>query len=171
VDFNMTPIDWVIMIVLAVAAVAGLAQGFVRSIFGLIGLVVGLQFAFRHYAHAAAKLTPLVHSEPVANAIAFIGIAIVVMALAALVGHVLAKLFRIIGLGWLDMLAGAVLGFFEGVLLISVCILATVAFFPQAPWLTESRTPQLFVRACEMTLNLSPAKFAERVHEGIEKLK
>ena len=167
----MTLVDWVIMIVLAVAAIAGLAQGFVRSVFGLAGLVLGLQLAFRNFPRAAARLMPLVHSEPVANAIAFIGIAIVIMALAALVGHVLAKLFRIIGLGWLDSLAGAVFGLAEGVLLISVCILATVAFFPQATWISESRTPQLFLRACEMTLSLSPAKFAERVHEGIDSLK
>lgn len=167
----MTVVDWVIMIVLAVAAITGLVQGFVRSVFGLAGLVLGLQIAFRNFPQAAAKLAPLVHAEPVANAIAFIGIAILIMALAALVGHILAKLFRIIGLGWLDALAGAVFGFAEGVLLVSVCILATVAFFPQAAWLSESKTPQLFVSACEATLDLSPAKFAEHVHEGIQRLK
>ena len=167
----MTPVDWVIMIFLAVSAVIGLAQGFVRSVFGLGGLVLGLELAFRNYGHAAAVLKPMIHSQRAANAVAFLAIALVIMALAGIVGISLSKLFRLIGLGPIDMLAGAVFGFAQGVLLVAVCILAAVAFFPQASWLTTAKTPRLFFQVCNLTLNLSPSKMAQRLQHDIEILK
>ena len=167
----MTLVDWVIMIFLAVAAIVGLAQGFIRSVFGLGGLALGLELALRNYGRAAAMLRPMVHSHQVADTIAFLGIAFVIMALAAIVGLALAKLFRIVGLGLIDMLAGAVFGFAQGVLVVTVCILATVAFFPQASWLTTAKTPRLFFQACNLSLNLSPSKMAARLQHDIQILK
>ncbi len=167
----MTPVDWVIMIFLALAAIVGLAQGFIRTLFGLGGLVLGLEMAFRNYGHAATVLKPMIHSQRAADAVAFVAIAVIVMALAGIVGISLAKLFRLIGLGPIDMLAGAIFGFAQGVLLVAVCILATVAFFPQAGWLTTAKTPRLFFQVCNLTLNLSPAKMAQRLQHDIEILK
>lgn len=167
----MTPVDWVIMIFLAVAAVVGLAQGFIRSVFGLGGLVLGLELAFRNYGHAATVLNPMIHSPRAANAVAFVAIAMVIMVLAAIVGISLSKLFSLMGLGPIDMLAGAVFGFAQGVLMVTVCILATVAFYPQASWLTTAKTPRLFFRVCKLTLNLSPSKMAQRLQHDIEILK
>ena len=167
----MTLVDWAIMIFLAMAAFVGLAQGFVRTLFALGGLVLGLELAFRNYGHAATALMPMIHSHRVANAVAFLAIAFMIMALAGIVGIFLAKLFRMIGLGLIDMLAGAVFGFAQGVLLVAVCILATVAFYPQASWLRTSRTPRLFFQVCELTLNMSPSKLAQRLQQDIEILK
>lgn len=164
----MTLVDWVIMIFLAVTAIVGLAQGFIRSAFGLGGLVLGLELALRNYGHAAAMLKPMVHSHQAADAIAFLAIAFVIMALAAIVGIALAKLFRIVGLGPVDMLAGALFGFAQGVLVVTVCILATVAFFPQASWLTTAKTPRLFFQVCNLSLNLSPSKLAARLQHDIQ---
>ena len=99
----MTLVDWAIMIFLAMAAFVGLAQGFVRTLFALGGLVLGLELAFRNYGHAATALMPMIHSHRVANAVAFLAIAFMIMALAGIVGIFLAKLFRMIGLGLIDI--------------------------------------------------------------------
>ncbi len=167
----MTVVDWAIMIFLAVAAVAGLVQGFIRTAFALGGLVLGLELAFRNYGRSAAVLKPMIHSQRAADAVAFLGITFVIMALTGIVGIFLAKLFRLIGLGLIDMLAGAVFGFAQGVLLVAVCILATLAFFPQANWLRTSRTPRLFFEVCNLTLHMSPSKLAQRLQHDIIILK
>ena len=132
---------------------------------------MGLELALRNYGHAAQILKPMVHSQHVANAVAFLGIAFLIMAVAGIVGLALAKLFRMIGLGPIDMLAGAVFGFAQGVLVVTVCILATIAFFPQASWLTNSKTPRLFYEVCNLTLHMSPSKLAARLRHDIEVLK
>ena len=63
----------------------------------------------------------MLHSEMIADAIGFLLIAIVVMLLAGLLGSILSKAVHKVGLGCLDSLAGAVFGFFQGALLVTVC--------------------------------------------------
>jgi uncharacterized membrane protein required for colicin V production len=73
-------------------------------------------------------------------------------------------------LGCLDRLAGGVFGFFQGALLVTLCILVTIAFFPRAHWLVEARMPKMFFGACHLTTHMSPAELAERVREGLKTL-
>lgn len=166
----MTWIDWAIVIVIAGCTVGGLTQGFFRSACSLVGLIFGFSLAAWNYGKLAVFLLPLVRIRAVADTIAFFFIALVVMALASLAGTVLARVFKWIGLGCLDMLAGAVLGFMQGVVLVTLVILVTVAFFPQARWLTDSRLPRSFFGALNVTAQVTPAELAERVRQGLRLL-
>ena len=127
----MTLVDWAVIVILVCTVFGGLIQGFFRSVCALGGLVIGLVVAAWNYGRVADLLNPLVRIPAVANTIAFLLIAIVVSTLIGLLGSLLAKLFRLLGLGWLDSLAGAVFGFFQGVVLIVIGILVIVAFFPE----------------------------------------
>jgi len=162
--------DWIIVIVLAAAVLAGLTQGFFRSVCSLGGLILGLAAAAWNYGRVAAILMPMVRIEPVADAIAFLLIAILVMLAAGILGVGLARTLRLLGLGWLDGLAGAAFGFLQGALLITLFILVTVAFFPKAQWLTQARLPRLFFSACSLSTHMTPAELAERVRTGLHTL-
>lgn len=166
----MAWVDWAILIVLAVSMMAGLSQGFFRSACSLGGWVLGLVLAAWNYAHVAALLMHVVHIEPVANAIAFLLVALVVMGIVNLVGEFLAKTLRLLGLGCLDAIAGTAFGFLQGALLVTICILVTVAFFPRTHWLTEARFPRLFFGACHLSTHMSPAELADRVRQGLRLL-
>jgi membrane protein required for colicin V production len=166
----MTWVDWAIVIVLAASVAGGLAQGFFRTACSLIGLILGLSLAAWNYAHVARILLPLVRIAPVANAIAFFLIALLVMALANIVGIVLSKALQQIGLGCLDIIGGGVLGFFQGVILITLGILVAVAFFPQSQWLAESRMAKQFIGACHISMKMSPEELAEKVRYGLRLL-
>ena len=130
-------------------------------------MLLGLVLAAWNYGRIAAVLMPLVHIEAVADAIGFLLIALVVMAVAGILGTILSKAFHKIGLGCLDGLAGAVFGFFQGVLLVTVCILVTVAFFPETQWLTEARLPKYFFGACHLSTHVTPTRLAERVRDEL----
>lgn len=166
----MTLADWIIVVTLVVAVLGGLSRGFFRSAFSLGGLVLGLLLAAWNYGRVAGTVLRFVHNREVADAIAFLVIAILVMGLAALLGEILAKLFQKVGLGCLDRLAGAVFGFFEGALLVTVCILVTLAFFPKAQWLTQSRLPPYFFGACHVSTHITPDGLAERVRQELRRL-
>src|SRR5271168_2654943 len=100
----MTLEDWFIVLVLVLSVAGGLSQGFFRSVFSLGGLVVGLMLAAWNYRVGAALLMPLVRNETVAAAVAFILIALVVMAICGIIGTLLHKTFHKMGLGCLDRL-------------------------------------------------------------------
>jgi membrane protein required for colicin V production len=166
----MELVDWAIVLILALAVMGGLAQGFLRSFFALGGLLLGLALAAWNYGLIAAALLPVVRIEAVANAVGALLIALFVMVLAGVVGGILAKAIHCMGLGCLDRIAGAVFGFFQGALLVTLFILVVVAFFPRAHWLAEARLPRLFFGACNLSTRMSPAELASRVQEQLKML-
>jgi len=166
----MTLVDWAVVIIMASAVIAGMAQGFFRSVCSLGGLVLGLAVAAWNYGRLAAIFLPLFRIAAVANTIAFLVIALLVMALIGFIGNLLAKAFKMIGLGWLDSIAGAVFGVFQGVVLVVVFILVIVAFFPQEQWLAESSLPRMFFGALHVSTHVTPSELSSRVHSGLREV-
>jgi len=56
------------------------------------------------------------------------------------------------------------------VLLVTLIILVTVAFYPQAHWLVEARLPRHFFAACHLSTRMSPEDLAKRVRSGLRTL-
>jgi len=166
----MAAVDWAIVIVLVLAVLGGLSQGFFRSVCSLGGLVLGVILAAWNYGRIADLLMPVVRIEPMANAIGFLLIALVVMGVASLVGNFLAKAVHSIGLGCLDRMAGAAFGLIQGTLLVTLAVLVALAFFPKAHWLTEGRLPRQFFGACHLSTNMSPQDLAQRVRQTLKTL-
>jgi len=167
---GLTPIDWVIVIILAGSVLAGLARGFFRSVFSLVGLIAGVALASWNYWRVAAVLKRFIHSIEIADAVGFAIIAFLVMAVAAILGSLLAKFFEKVGLGCLDRFAGALFGFLQGLIFVTLCILVTVAFFPQTAWLTEARLPRYFFGALHVSIQVTPSRLGERVRKELNTL-
>ncbi len=163
-------VDWIILAVLAASIIGGMAQGLFRTVFSLAGLVLGTALASWNYARLARAFLPIVHFEAVANAIGFVLIAIMVMFVANLIGLILKKTFRGMGLGCIDVTGGAVVGFVQGTLLVTISILVTVAFFPGTAWLTQAKLPRAFFGACHLSTHLSPDELSGRVLDGLKAL-
>ena len=166
----MTWADWTIVIVLFCSAMGGLMQGFFRTACSVIGLLFGLSLAAWNYGRVAAMLLPMVRIEAVADTIGFLLIAILVGIIANLIGTILGKAFDWLGLGCLDKIGGALLGFLQGAVAVTLGILVAVAFFPQAQWLTQSRLPRQFFAACQMSVHVSPEELADKIRGGLRTL-
>ena len=165
----MTWVDWAIVIVLAMSVLGGFSQGFFRSVCSLCGLLLGLMLAAWNYARVAYFLLPLVRIEAVADAIGFLLIALLVMAVANVVGATISKTLHRMGLGCLDRLAGGGLWLFAGNAAGDSCSSWWfVAFFPKAHWLADARLPRLFFGACHLSTHVSPAELADRVRHGLK---
>jgi membrane protein required for colicin V production len=166
----MAMVDWAIVLVMLLALLGGMSQGFFRAAFSLVGLVLGLAVAAWNYGWVAKVLLPLVRYEAVANAIGFVLIALFVMGLAGLAVNILTKAVHGMGLGCINKLAGAAFGLLQGALLVTLMILVTIAFFPREHWLAEARLPRLFFGACHLSTHMSPADLAQRVQHGLKLL-
>jgi membrane protein required for colicin V production len=166
----MTWADWAIVIVLLASVLGGLFQGFFRTACSLIGLLFGLSLAAWNYGRLAALLMPLVRIEAVADVIGFFAIALLVLALGNFAGRVLGKALDWMGLGCLDMIGGGILGFFQGVVFVTLCLMVAVAFFPKAEWLSSSRLPRQFFGVLHISTRMTPEELADRVRDGIHRL-
>ncbi len=166
----MTWVDWAIVIFMVLSVLGGIQQGFFRSVATLGGLVLGLMLAAWNYGRAAALLKPFLRVDALANTFGFLLIAVVVMAIVGMIGSVLARTFHKLGLGCLDRIAGAVFGLLQGALLVNLCILVAVAFFPRSPWLLEGKLPRQFFGVMHLSTHVTPEDLARRTREGLRTL-
>lgn len=163
----MTLVDWAVVIIMIASVIAGMSQGFFRSICSLGGLILGLAIAAWNYDRLAQLFLPVLRIPAIANAVGFLFIAFVIMVLAAMIGKLLSKTLKTVGLGWLDGIAGAIFGFFQGVVLVVVFILVIVAFFPQEQWLAESTLPRMFFGALHVSTHVTPSELSSKVRSGL----
>ena len=159
--------DWIILAVLAGATLGGLAQGFFRTAASLAGLILGLTLAAWNYHRVGVLFMPIFRIESVANTVAFLLIALLVMGIANLVGGAIAKMVQKLGLGCRDGLAGAILGFIQGLVLVTIGIMVTIAFFPSQDWLEEARLPKLFFGTLHVSENVTPGELGDRLRKGL----
>jgi membrane protein required for colicin V production len=145
---GMTWVDWIIVIAIAAAVLSGLSQGFLRSASSLLGLLLGLALAAWNYIWVGALFKPFVKLVEVAD--------------------VVAKTFQKIGLGWLDRLVGGAFGLLQGVVLVTIVILVTVAFLPDSHWLMDAKLPRHFFGFCHLSTRISPDELASRVRMGLK---
>ena len=163
-------VDWIILAVLLETVLGGMAQGLFRTVCSLAGLILGVALACWNLRALAVVFKPIVQVDGIADVIAFLLIAVLVMCVANLTGIMLSKMFRWIGLGCIDILGGAIVGFVQGALLVTIGVLVTVAFFPQTAWLTQAELPRFFIGACHLSTSLTPDDLSEKVQQGLKTL-
>ena len=113
---------------------------------------------------AVSAQAPRAQSKRSRTAIGFLLIAVVVMVLAGILGVLLSKAFQKVGLGCLDSLAGAIFGFFQGALLVTVCHPGHGGFLSRIPsGLTQVAAAEVFFWRLPSEHHVSPSWLAERV--------
>src|SRR6266542_3618328 len=126
----MNWLDVVLLLALAGSVVASFRSGFTREVIGLATLIAAILLATWFYAPAGHWLVPYVSSPAVAHFCGFFLVFVVVLVLGGLVGLVLARMLRLVGLSFFDRLLGAGFGVVRGALLAVVIVLAIMAFSP-----------------------------------------
>jgi membrane protein required for colicin V production len=126
-------IDLLLLLVIVFSALSGLMAGFARVGVGFIATILGIFFGFWCYGIVAAYFLDYVSSRAVANLIGFFLIFVSISLLGAIVGWLLAKLFKWVGLSWLDRLLGGAFGVVRGVLIAVALVTVLMAFAPSPP--------------------------------------
>ncbi|HEY0785822.1 MAG TPA: CvpA family protein [Acidobacteriaceae bacterium] len=166
----MAWIDWCIAAVVLMTAINAGRKGFVVEAFSLAGIVLGLLLASWNYRRAVPYFSGWLHPGPLAEAAAFLAIALGVMILAGLIGRAIRWSARSLGLGWADRLLGVCFGLVKGGILVTLAVMALAAFWPKAPWLRGSELAPYFLSAARDTAFVTPLALGERVRHGIRLL-
>jgi membrane protein required for colicin V production len=111
VDFNY--FDITIGSIVLILGIKGFMNGFIKEVFGLVGLIGGVYFASRFAQTAATFIdTNFLHLENSAllKLLGFLAILIIVWLSATILGSIFSKLTSASGLGFLNRLFGFIAG-------------------------------------------------------------
>lgn len=122
---GLTLLDILLWAIMIAFAAKGFMKGLVREVCALLGVVAGAWAAFTYYAPLSGAIRGIIAlPPPIAVAIAFILIYLILGLLFFLLGHLLTVIFKIMLLGWLNRLGGTIFGFLQGGFIL--CILLSI---------------------------------------------
>jgi membrane protein required for colicin V production len=127
------PVHWFdigMTIALILSGVWGCLRGLVRAILSLIGLTAASVLAVRSYPDIAQRLTPLIATLWVRQAVGFALIFLAVMVVAMVCSTLLRFALRAAGLSLMDRLLGGLFGLAKVILVASVLLMMANKFFP-----------------------------------------
>jgi membrane protein required for colicin V production len=163
----MTLFDLIVIGIIGVSTLLGFWRGLVRVVMSLTGLVAAVLAAI-HFSPWASNLLLVLSDSPVTRYMAAFALIFIAVALIfALLGWLLAKAVRAIGLGFIDRMLGAVFGVARGVLIAVVGVLfAGLTALPRQDWWQNaSFAPPLVVAALSLRPWL-PQALAQRLDYG-----
>jgi membrane protein required for colicin V production len=144
-------VDVAALVVLGAALLRGLSIGMVREAFSVAALAAACVAVRFGTAPVAAWL--LANGDPDlgplgARVVAGFAVGLAALLAVGVVGHVVQRSVRFVGLGFADRLAGGAIGAAEGALVVGVALFAAVLLVGREhPLLADSRTLAAFERA------------------------
>jgi membrane protein required for colicin V production len=125
----MNYIDIIIIALLVYAALFGIWKGFVRQLFGLAALFLGIWCACRFSGFTAAYISQWIDKNETAVTIISFAITFIIVLLGViLVGRLTEQLVKAVTLGWVNRLIGLLFSVLKMALILSVCIWLLQAF-------------------------------------------
>jgi membrane protein required for colicin V production len=161
--------DWLFAAIIILSVLVAAAQGFFLEVFSLAGVVVGFLLAAWEYTTVAGWMT-FINPPWAADLVAFFVVFVVVTILAGAIGRIVSWGMKQVGLRWVDRVLGAAFGIVRGLLVVTVIVMATAAFAPNALWLRQSQTAPYFLVIGRGASWLAPAEVRNRVREGMDLL-
>jgi membrane protein required for colicin V production len=128
----MNPIDLGIGVTVAAFALRGLWRGCIREAFGVLALFGGLAVAMTFSAAAAVALESSIAQPVLREGSAFVGLFVLTNAVVNVLGFVLHRMAGAGATGWVNRIAGVIVGAGKGGALLAF-VLLFVHLFPLAP--------------------------------------
>jgi len=154
----MNWLDIVILVALAIAAIMGLKFGLIKAVLLLAGIIVGVLLA-GHFSGPLGERLTFISSEGVAKVVAFAVIMLAVLAAAAIAAALLTWAAKLVMLGWVNRLGGAVVGLLLGALFCGALLAMWVHFLGMAEPISESAIATILLDRLPVVLALLPGEF------------
>ena len=168
----MNFLDYLLIIVIAWSIFSGFMAGFAREGVGFVATILGILFGFWFYAIPAAWVRDY-FSARVSNLIGFFIVFAIVVLVGGIVSRVLQKVFRWVGLSWVDRLLGGAFGLVRGVVLSVAVVTVITAFAPAPPpqIIAESKVMPYLTGAANVMAALAPSELKHDFRESVERLR
>jgi membrane protein required for colicin V production len=166
-------IDLVLVLVIASSVLAGFAAGFARVGVGFAAMIVGMFCGFWFYGIVAGYVIDYVSSRAIANLIGFFVILAGVLIVGAILGRILAKFFKWVGLSWLDRLLGGVFGIVRGFVIAAAMVTVLLAFSPSPPprSVVDSKILPYVINVSDALAAMTPHEIKDQFYATKDKVK
>ena len=151
----MNYLDIALLVILAIGLFIGLGRGLVKTVFGLAGLILGVVLAGQFYKAFS--------DSTLGQIITFILIFIFVVWLATIAGALVRKVVKLVMLGWVDGLGGALFGVAMAGIILGVALVAYLNFFGSNSLISDSVVSAILVDKLPLVLELLPGEFGDTV--------
>lgn len=160
----MTWLDYAVLGVLLVCILWGLWRGLVREVVSILGWVIAFLAANLFAAPLGQVLPEHIPTPELRLAVAFLAVFVASLAVTTLLGLVLSKLVRAIGLESLDRVLGAAFGVAKaGLILVAVALLFGLTSAPRQNFWRDSVSGAPLASVALSFKPLLPPAFAERL--------
>lgn len=153
--------NWVDIVIIAGVVLFGLLgfwQGFIKALFGILGLIVGIALAGHFYQTLALKLSS--EGAAWAGIAAYAIILVVTVIVVGVAGWFVAKMVHALPFGWLDRLLGFILGAFMGSMLCAAVLAILCKYVPGVEAaVAQSAVAATVMKGFPLLLALLPDKF------------
>jgi membrane protein required for colicin V production len=172
---TMNWLDLTIGGILALSFLTALRNGMTREVVRIVALVFGLVAAMWGYERVAAEyLAPYIGDAQWSRFAAFAAIVLACLTAGAVVAALLAKLWGLTGLRWVDRLLGGAFGLVRGGVVATALVLAVVAFAPVGgaeATVAESQLAPLVLHSARAASWVAPASLQNAYSEGFERVR
>jgi len=157
-------LDIVLIVVLAFSTLQSLRKGFSREIVGLAASLAALVLGMWFYGRTA-------------NLLGFVLVVVAVLLTGSLVGWIVSRFLRTVGLSFFDRLLGAAFGFLRGLLITMAVLTAVMAFGPRADSnptpeaVVHSRIAPYILEASRWFVAIAPMELKQSFHERYSQVK
>jgi membrane protein required for colicin V production len=141
---SFNTLDIIIIVLVAVPGVRGLYRGLLEEATALAAVIAGVIFANQYYYDVAPMIEKVFHDPKLVGILSYALVFSCVVLVVTVFGKVLRKVLSVTFAGWLDHLAGCLLGVGVGLVLSCLAYMVINHFSPQADMLRASQlTPYL----------------------------
>jgi len=166
----MNWLDFTLLAIIVVTAIAGIFKGFVRQVIGLVAVIAGLILAVVYYEQTGAAFMTFVKNTLVSNFLGFLLIFVLVLIAGAILGHLLTK--AMIGpLALVNRLFGAVFGFIKAVLICGIIVFALVSFEVAKPAVETSVLAPACLGLTRAVINLVPRDLRTKFNDSYKRIR
>jgi membrane protein required for colicin V production len=167
---ELTLLDWIVLLVLAVSIISSLLKGFARETISLASVVVGLLLASWFYPFLGPFFSNYVKTRDIANLLGFTTIFFGCVVLGVLISYFVNRILRAAHLQWFDRLLGGAFGLIRGWLIGAGLFLMLTAFPVKLDSVKEAKlSPYLLAGARAMAL-ITPKVLRDKFLEGYHKV-
>ncbi len=157
-------LDYAVISVFAVSLALGAWRGLVREIISVLGWVIAFLAANLLAGPLGPAMPEAIPTPELKVAAAFVAVFVGALIVTSLVGLLLSKIVKAVGLGELDRVLGAAFGVARGALIVLVvALLAGLTSVPRQPFWRDSVSGPLLAQAVGAFKPLLPQTLAERL--------
>lgn len=155
----MNWLDFVLLAFLVITGIMGLMRGLLKTLIPLIGVAAGVIVAGHYYAWIANNIFR--SESTAAYVIAFVAVVLIFLIAAIILSNILHSLLKLVLLGWVDNLAGLVLGLAWACLVSGAILSLLLKYNVATSTISDSVIAAFVVDKFRFALALLPGNFAQ----------